>query len=82
MVSRQWIFGSWRRGTSLTTECVPRVNSDGNENVGSVPSVVFQAPLGTYVGWNIPSGFYEGQQVQLSGGYWPFQETTVPSRHK
>ena len=61
----------------VLTEYVPRVNSDGNEDVGSVPSVLFQAPLGTYVGWNIiPSGtFYAGQQVQLSGGFWPFQET-------
>ena len=61
----------------VLTEYVPRVNSDGNEDVGSVPSILFQAPLGTYVGWNIiPTGtFYAGQQVQLSGGYWPFQET-------
>jgi len=63
----------------VLTEYVPRVNSDGNENVGSVPSVLFQAPLGTYVGWNIiPSGtFYAGQQVQLSGGFWPFQQTAA-----
>jgi hypothetical protein len=61
----------------VLTEYVPRVNSDGNEDVGSVPSLLFQAPLGTYVGWNIipPGTFYAGQQVQLSGGYWPFQET-------
>ena len=62
--------------TQLLTEYVPHVNSDGNENVGSVPSVLFQAPLGTYVGWNIiPSGPYKGQQVQLSGAYWPFWDT-------
>jgi hypothetical protein len=61
----------------VLTEYVPRVNSDGNEDVGSVPSILFQAPLGTYVGWNIipPGTFYAGQQVQLSGSYWPFQET-------
>ncbi len=60
----------------VLTEYVPRVNSDGNEDVGSVPSVLFQAPLGTYVGWNIlPSGPYVGQLVQLSGGYWPFHDT-------
>jgi hypothetical protein len=61
----------------VLTEYVPRVNHDGNEDVGSVPSLLFQAPLGTYVGWNIiPAGtFYAGQQVQLSGGFWPFQET-------
>ncbi len=60
----------------VLTEYVPHVNSDGNEDVGSVPSVLFQAPLGTYVGWNIiPSGPYAGQQVQLSGAYWPFYDT-------
>lgn len=61
----------------VLTAYVPRVNSDGNDKVGSVPSVLFQAPLGTYVGWNIipsPSP-YAGQQDSLSGGYWPFQET-------
>jgi hypothetical protein len=61
----------------VLTAYVPRVNSDGNDDVGSVPSVLFQAPLGTYVGWNIipsPSP-YAGQQDSLSGGYWPFQET-------
>jgi hypothetical protein len=61
----------------VLTEYVPRVNSDGNEDVGSVSSVLFQAPLGSYVGWNIipPGDFYAGQQVQLVGGFWPFQET-------
>jgi hypothetical protein len=61
----------------VLTEYVPRVNRDGNEDVGSVPSVLFQAPLGSYVGWNIipPGDFYSGQQVQLAGGFWPFQET-------
>jgi hypothetical protein len=63
----------------VLTEYVPRVNLDGNENVGSVPSVLFQAPLGTYVGWNIipPGTFYAGQQVQLSGGFWTFQQTAT-----
>ncbi len=61
----------------VLTEYVPRVNADGNENVGSVPSILFQAPLGTYVGWNIipPGTFYAGQQVQLQGGFWPFRQT-------
>jgi len=61
----------------VLTEYVPHVNQDGNEDVGSVPSVLFQAPLGTYVGWNIipPGTFYAGQQVQLAGGFWPFQQT-------
>jgi hypothetical protein len=61
----------------VLTEYVPRVDSDGNEDVGAVPSILFQAPLGTYVGWNIipPGTFYAGQQVQLQGGYWPFHQT-------
>ena len=61
----------------VLTEYVPRVNKDGNEDVGGVPSLLFQAPLGTYVGWNIipPGTFYAGQQVQLSGGFWPFWDT-------
>ena len=62
--------------TQVLTEYVPHVNSDGNEDVGRVGSVLFQAPLGTYVGWNIiPSGSYAGQQVQLQGAFWPFQLT-------
>jgi hypothetical protein len=39
---------------------VPRVNKDGNDEMG-VPSVLHQAPLGTYVGWNVAAaGFYKG----------------------
>ncbi len=53
----------------------PKVNSDGNE-VSGVPSVLFQAPLGTYTGWNIiATGVYKGQQCNLSGSYYPFKET-------
>jgi hypothetical protein len=63
----------------VLTPYVPRVNSDGNDNVGSVPSVAFQAPLGTYTGWNIvpPPSPYAGQQDSLSGGFWPFQQTAA-----
>jgi hypothetical protein len=36
------------------------VNKDGNDEMG-VPSVLHQAPLGTYVGWNVAAaGFYKG----------------------
>ena len=61
----------------VLTPYVPHVNSDGNDDGGGVPSVLFQAPLGTYTGWNIipPPSPYAGQQDSLSGGYWPFQET-------
>ena len=67
----------------VLTPYVPTVNSDGNDNVGSDPSVLFQAPLGTYTGWNIipgptsVNGPYVGQQDNLSGGYWPFYQTAA-----
>jgi hypothetical protein len=54
---------------------VPKVDADGNE-LGGVPSVLFQAPLGTYLGWNItPSGFFKGEICGYAGGYLPFAET-------
>ncbi len=54
---------------------VPKVNSDGNEAVG-VPSVLHQAPLGTYLGWNVTaSGFFKDQGCGFAGGYWPFAKT-------
>ncbi len=48
---------------------VPKVDADGNE-VGGVPSVLHQAPLGTYLGWNVqtPNGSY-------AGGFIPFTNT-------
>ena len=54
---------------------VPRVNADGNETSG-VPSVLHQAPLGTYLGWNLTSaGFFAGRGCGFSGGYVPFART-------
>jgi hypothetical protein len=54
---------------------VPRVNRDGNETAG-VASVLYQAPLGTYLGWNvIRAGFFAGQGCGFSGGYVPFART-------
>ena len=51
---------------------VPRVNADGNETSG-IASVLHQAPLGTYLGWNVQaSGFFKGQICGFSGGYVPF----------
>jgi hypothetical protein len=41
-----------------------------------VPSVLHQAPLGTYVGWNLTSsGFFAGQGCGFAGGYLPFPRT-------
>ncbi len=65
------------------------VNADGNENVSGLPTVLGQAPLGTYVGWNLATtGWYgpnasngPGSVGQVfagagnSGGFWPFWDT-------
>jgi hypothetical protein len=63
---------------------VPRVDSDGNE-VGGVPTVLNDAPLGTYLGWNITAGtgdpgfdgrpFHAGQVCNYVGGMVPFAKT-------
>src|SRR5262249_43640081 len=54
---------------------VPPVNKDGNETAG-VASVLHQAPLGTYLGWNVQSsGFFKGQICGFTGGYVPFSAT-------
>jgi len=63
---------------------VPRVNSDGNEQ-GGVPTVMNEAPLGTYLGWNITAGpsdatydgrpFHAGQVCNYIGGMIPFART-------
>ena len=57
---------------------VPRVNSDGNE-VGGVPVVLLDAPLGTYLGWNITADgerpFHKGKLCTYAGGMIPFAKT-------
>lgn len=54
---------------------VPKVNADGNETSG-VASALHQAPLGTYLGWNVTrSGFYKGRVCGFSGGFIPFAKT-------
>jgi hypothetical protein len=57
---------------------VPRVNADGNE-LGGVPLVLNDAPLGTYLGWNVTAGgtrpFHEGQLCNYVGGMIPFAKT-------
>jgi len=54
---------------------VPRVDADGNEQAGA-PSVLHEAPLGTYLGWNVTAGgFYKGQGCGFTGGYIPFVKT-------
>ena len=54
---------------------VPRVDADGNE-LGGVPTVLRDAPLGTYLGWNITaSGFHAAQVCNYVGGMVPFART-------
>jgi hypothetical protein len=54
---------------------IPKVNPDGNEIAG-VPSVLLQAPLGTYLGWNLTAtGFFKGHLCAFTGGYVPFAKT-------
>ncbi len=54
---------------------VPRVDADGNE-LGGVPVVLRDAPLGTYLGWNITAaGFHKGQICNYAGGMIPFAKT-------
>ena len=66
---------------------VPRVDADGNE-LGGVPTVMNDAPLGTYLGWNITAGpgdddkhaydgrpFHAGQVCNYVGGMVPFAKT-------
>jgi hypothetical protein len=54
---------------------VPRVDADGNE-LGGVPIVLREAPLGTYVGWNIVTdGFHKGKICNYAAGMIPFART-------
>jgi hypothetical protein len=55
---------------------VPKVDKDGNEAVDGVRPVLLQAPLGTYLGWNVTAGgFYKGQGCGFTGGWIPFVRT-------
>jgi hypothetical protein len=54
---------------------VPKVDADGNETSG-VPSPLHQAPLGSYLGWNVTrAGFYKGRGCGFAGGFIPFAKT-------
>ena len=54
---------------------VPKVDSDGNE-LGGVPVVLREAPLGTYLGWNITNGgFHDDKICGYQGGWIPFAKT-------
>jgi hypothetical protein len=54
---------------------VPKEDADGNEAVG-VASTLHQAPLGTYLGWNVTArGFAKGRECGLNGAFVPFART-------
>ena len=56
-------------------QVVPRTDVDGNE-IGGVPVVLLQAPLGTYLGWNVTAtGFHKGKVCNYQGGWIPFAKT-------
>lgn len=58
----------------------PKVDTDGNE-VGGVPVVLLDAPLGTYLGWNVTADgtmpFHKGQICNYAGGMIPFARTAA-----
>jgi hypothetical protein len=54
---------------------VPRVDADGNE-LGGVPVVLRDAPLATYLGWNVVAdGFHKGKLCNYAGGMIAFAQT-------
>jgi hypothetical protein len=54
---------------------IPRTDADGNE-LGGVPVVLRDAPLGTYLGWNVTAeGFHKGKICNYAGGMIPFATT-------
>lgn len=61
----------------------PKVDADGNE-LGGVPVVLLDAPLGTYLGWNITAAgdkpFHKDQICNYVGGMIPFARTADERR--
>lgn len=57
---------------SIIPMLVPKTDADANE-IGGIPSVLHQAPLGSYLGWNVTaSGYSKGHACGFSGGFIPF----------
>jgi hypothetical protein len=66
----------------VITMKVPRVDADGNE-LGGVPVVLREAPLGTYLGWNITAaGFFKDRPCNYAGGMIPFARTKTERQAK
>ena len=77
-----WISAQPPAIRQVLPSLVPKVDADGNE-VGGVPSALHQAPLGTYLGWNVArGGFFRGRNVGFAGGFIPFARTqaSAPTR--
>ncbi len=56
-------------------QVVPRTDADGNE-IGGVPVVLRDAPLGTYLGWNVTAaGVNRSKVCNYQGGWIPFELT-------
>ena len=77
--STRWTDPAWKNLPPaikhVITMKVPRVDADGNE-LGGVPVVLREAPLGTYLGWNITAaGFFKGRPCNYAGGMIPFART-------
>ena len=52
------------------------------EGATGVPSVLYQAPLGTYLGWNtVAAGVDKGKICGLAGGYKPFSHSQLEQRY-
>ena len=64
----------------VLTMYAPKVDPDGNE-VGGVPVVLREAPLGTYLGWNITADgalpFHKNEICNYVGGMVPFAKTAA-----
>jgi len=62
----------------------PKVNEDGNE-LGGVPVVLLDAPLGTYLGWNVTAAgampFHKDQICNYVGGMVPFARTAADRKN-
>ena len=64
----------------VLTMFAPKVDADGNER-GGVPVVLLDAPLGTYLGWNITARgdkpFHKDQICNYVGGMIPFARSAA-----
>jgi hypothetical protein len=69
----------------VLTMYAPKVDADGNE-LGGVPVVLLDAPLGTYLGWNVTAGgekpFHQGQICNYVGGMIPFARTVAERKER